>query len=272
MDSSTKLNLLDGSGRSSKRIIIMCGYPGSGKTTTAHRIRLALGDTYVVSRDYFRNPYRGSGSLDAFSYDDGEIVDRRFFAPIEDLLSSYTTLILDATFREYIKRQTAIQFAHKHGCQAFFIECICSYEVLISRLRQQICLGQKSFIRPPDEVLKFYIEHTHEPKDRLDGASFLRLDTEKNRVVKQFLQDQSCEFVKRLTEIFKQPFSASRLEPFTINSSQLSQPNKQSEPLNYFDPPKGYVNYHKGQRKDLKSVGIQKHIASWNGSEAPSFA
>jgi predicted kinase len=197
-----------------KKLILMCGLPGAGKTTTAHRIRQALDDAIVVSRDYIRN-HKKNGRLDDHS-SNGEItiVDQIYYADVEEYIFVYSTVILDATFKEYARRQKAFKFAQEHGCDIFLIECVCSYPILLQRLKRQVQLGYKKFNRPLEEQLKYYIKNMQEPQKQLDGVSFIQFDTEKNQVMVQSIQDHSNLFAKQLLEILKQPNDPSLLEPF----------------------------------------------------------
>jgi len=198
----------------------MCGLPGSGKTTTAHRIRQAVDDSIVISRDYFRIPYRGNGSLHEFSYKGGTIVDSIFFARAKDLLSIYSTVILDATFRLCEKRIEALNFANNQSCQFFIIECICSYDTLVQRLKRQILLGEKKFLKPLEEVVKYYIKDTQSQENKLNRANFIQFDTENNQILSS-ISDESCKFTKQLLKILKQPFDLSLVEPFSTTNCDL---------------------------------------------------
>jgi predicted kinase len=205
-----------------KRLIIMCGLPGAGKTTTAHRIRQAMKDAIVISRDHLRNPYRGNGCLHEYSNWQATIVDRRFFFQTEQLLFNHTTVILDATFLEYELRQAAFHIAQKHGCQFLVIECICSFQILLKRLTRQMLLGHKKFVKPPKEILKFYISNIQMPESEMNWTNFIKLDTENNQIILNSLQDHSCQFAKQLIKILEQPFDPSSFDPYCTTPIQES--------------------------------------------------
>ncbi|MCI0617127.1 ATP-binding protein [bacterium] len=219
---------------SQKKLILMCGLPGAGKTTTAHRIRQALGDAIVVSRDFIRNRYKLNGHID--EYPKGEItkIDEIFYADVKNILPNFSTVILDATFKESIQRQTAFDFALKHGCQLFLIECICSDPIRLKRLNKQRILGQKKFIKPLEELMEYYKKSMQEPQKQLEGLSFLQLDTENNHVESRSIQEQAFPFVKQLVEILERPFEPAMFESYSTNYIQDNTSEK--EAAEYFQP------------------------------------
>jgi adenylate kinase family enzyme len=192
----------------------MCGLPGAGKTTVAHKIRHALGDAIVISRDNFKNPPRAQESLYENTERVARLVDNRFYYASGEYLSVYSTIIMDATFREYVKRQSAFVFARQQGCQLYVIECICSEPVLKQRLQRQIYLGEKKFRKPLQDVLEFYKKSMQEPGTIFDWTSFLRFDTEKNEVVDKYLQVSPDQFGKQLIEILEHSYGLSSFESF----------------------------------------------------------
>ena len=190
----------------SKKIIIMTGCPGAGKTTTAHRIRFHREDTMVVSRDYFKSPGNWNGCLEKFSNGDAEEVDRKFYAYAKNQIDINSTVVLDATYRERAKRKVAIDFARGHGCRPIIIQCICSYEALVQRLQWQMITGEKKFITSIEGVLDYYIKNTERPTCELKNVSFLQFDTENNRVQAEALEYEDSEYMKQVIKILEQPF------------------------------------------------------------------
>jgi len=218
---------MDGPEKLPKRIIIMCGHPGSGKTTTAHRIRQAMDDAIVVSRDYFRNPYirdtfRWNGHLDEYSKVKAKKIDQIFYEDANQLLCTYNTVILDATFREWLAvQQASAFFEQKFSCCIFVIECVCSYQTLLQRLERQLKLGQKKFIKSPTDMLAYYIKSSETLDNQLlTKFNFIRFDTEKNLIVLQSLESNTGHFAKQLVAILEQPFNVSDFESFVTVPEQ----------------------------------------------------
>jgi predicted kinase len=195
------------SSSSPKRLIVMCGLPGAGKTTTAHRIRQALGDAIVFSRDFVRGKYK----------DDMETIDRIYYEDVENLLPFFSTIILDATFKKSGQRQFAFDFARKQGCQLFLIECICDNQTLLDRLQRQVQLGHKKFNGPLEKQLERYINSMQKLQKQLLEVNFIQLNTETNRVISRSLQDHSFHFANYLVEILERPFEPLVPESFVPN-------------------------------------------------------
>ncbi len=190
-----------------KKLIIMMGPPGSGKTTTAHRIRAAILGTMVVSRDYFRLPYKGECALEKYSNTEADELDKKFYNYASEQLSlDYSTVILDATFRERAKRKVALEFAKAHGGVPMIIECVCGYETLVERLTRQQQTGEKCFIKPPEDVVEYYLNNIQELNGELEFASYLQLDTEKNKMLSKSIFQDYKGHAKMITSILDEPF------------------------------------------------------------------
>jgi len=197
---------------SRKVLIIMMGYPGAGKTTTAHRLRRALSDTMVVSRDYFRLPYKRESSL-KYTKSENDYVDSKFYKFAEAQLSLYSVVVLDATFRERTKRLAALGLARKQFCEPFLILCRCSHEINLQRLQRQQLAGEKTFTIHPKGVLEYYTRSTENLKDgELEILNFIQLDTEKDHISKFSLKSSddnssTSSFASQITEILTKPFN-----------------------------------------------------------------
>ena len=114
-------------------IILLCGYPGVGKTTLANELAPLI-NAVVLSTDKVRkelivNP----------NYSDGEI---RLVYDILILFAKYIhdagiTCILDATFNEQKSREDIKKRLNLKDDQFKIIECICPEELIISRIQNR---------------------------------------------------------------------------------------------------------------------------------------
>lgn len=184
----------------------MMGCPGVGKTTTAHRIRLSIANSRVLSRDWFRKPDITDGSLNDYAHTNAATIDHKFYTGLKKQISKYNIVILDATFRERTKRKEVIDFAQRHRCHVLFIECVCSYEVQLERLNWQWSLGHKHFVTAPEEVLDYYINSAEAIENELNLTTVIQLDTENNQIILKSLQEHSWQLAEQLIKILEQPF------------------------------------------------------------------
>ena len=114
-------------------IILICGYPGVGKTTLANELAPLI-NAVVLSTDKIRkelivNP----------NYSDGEI---RLVYDILILFAKYLhnsgiNCILDATFNEQKSRDDIKKKLNLKDDRFKIIECICPEELIISRIQNR---------------------------------------------------------------------------------------------------------------------------------------
>ncbi|HEX7258169.1 MAG TPA: ATP-binding protein, partial [Nitrososphaeraceae archaeon] len=114
-------------------IILICGYPGVGKTTLANELAPLI-NAVVLSTDKIRkelivNP----------TYSDGEI---RLVYDILILFANYLhnsgiNCILDATFNEQKSRDDIKKRLNLSNDQFKIVECICPEELIISRIQNR---------------------------------------------------------------------------------------------------------------------------------------
>jgi predicted kinase len=211
----------------SKNLIVMVGGPGAGKTETAHRIRLSINNSKVISRDCFRKPDISHDNINDYARRSAAIIDRKFYSCIKRQITKYKTLILDATFRERNKREEIIDFAQLHGCCIFFVECICSKQAQLERLNWQCRLGRKKFIKSPAEILDYYNKSSETLDKEKDLATVLQFDTENDQVVFKSIQGHSRLFAEQLINILEQPLDHIFFKLFRIISFKRTYQSRQ---------------------------------------------
>ena len=114
-------------------IILICGYPGVGKTTLANElaplIKAVVLSTDKIRKEIIENP----------NYDEDE---KRLIYDILLLISKYIhnagiNCILDATFNEQKSRNDIKKRLKLTNEQFIIIECICPEEEIISRIQNR---------------------------------------------------------------------------------------------------------------------------------------
>ena len=114
-------------------IILICGYPGVGKTRVAHKLAPLI-NAVVLSTDKIRKEF-----IDKPSY--GEEEKRKIYK-IFILIAKYlhnanVNCILDATFYNQRSREDVKTRLNLRNDQYKIIGCICSEELFISRLKDR---------------------------------------------------------------------------------------------------------------------------------------
>ncbi|HEX5187559.1 MAG TPA: AAA family ATPase [Nitrososphaeraceae archaeon] len=135
-------------------IVLVCGYPGVGKTTIANELK-SLINGVVLSTDKIRKEL-----IDKPTYSEQE---KKLIYNVLILLAKYLhnagiNCILDATFnsqktRENIKKRLDLTYN-----QFKIIECICPEKIIISRLK-----NRKKGYSDADESIYKLIKAKYEP-------------------------------------------------------------------------------------------------------------
>ena len=114
-------------------IILICGYPGVGKTTVAHELAPLI-KAVVLSTDKIRKEL-----FDHPSYGDEEksTIYKIFILMAKYLHNANVNCILDATFYNHQSREDVKTKLNLRNDQYKIIECICPEELVISRLKER---------------------------------------------------------------------------------------------------------------------------------------
>jgi len=211
----------------SRRIIIMMGGPGTGKTETAHHIQLSINNSRVISRDCFRNPDISHDNINDYARRSAAAIDRKFYSSIKRQIAKFKTIILDATFRERRKREEIIEFAQRHSCHLFFVECVCSEQAQLERLIWQCRLGHKKFINSPEEILDYYKKSSEALHREIDFATVMQFDTENDQILFKSIQGHSRLFAEQLINILEQPLDHIFFKLFRIISFKRKYQSRQ---------------------------------------------
>ena len=115
-----------------KLLIIVCGLPGTGKSTVAkilaRRLDAQLLRTDVIRKELFRQPRYDAKNVDR--------VYRELFLRTRKA-GRTQNIILDATFSKKKHRQAALRVAKLLGLRFIMIETVCSVAVVHLRLEKR---------------------------------------------------------------------------------------------------------------------------------------
>ena len=145
-------------------LIIVCGLPGTGKSTVARHLSYDLGGevlrTDLIRRELFKdaNLEEVLKSNDPMRYDLERIFDRQESIPeeyqqkiwrqkemvyeellrrVEALLEKGANVILDGTFYKRKLREKIYSIARKLGVSVYLVECRCPEEAVKDRLKER---------------------------------------------------------------------------------------------------------------------------------------
>ncbi len=152
-------------------MVIVCGLPGSGKTTFAKKLSPSI-NAIVLSTDKIRKELIASPT-----YGKGE---RRLIYDVMILLAKYLydsgiNCILDATFN---REESRIEVKKKLGIpdkEFFVIECMCPENIIISRIKERKNDYSDANVEVYQKMKKIY-EPVQEKHITIDTT----LDPEKN--------------------------------------------------------------------------------------------
>lgn len=114
-------------------LIVVCGLPGTGKSTVANviakKVKGIVVNTDVIRKKLFLRP----------TYERWEkaLVYKVMFLVADYLLKIKRVCILDAVFPRKSQRKTAKEIAEKNNTKIYFVECVCNEDVIKERMKRR---------------------------------------------------------------------------------------------------------------------------------------
>ncbi|MGC9965217.1 MAG: AAA family ATPase [Syntrophobacteraceae bacterium] len=162
---------------------VLCGLPGTGKSTCALRLHEIFGMGLIRSDDVRKElpEYHARGGPASFGtgvyrLDMRGLVYGRLLSMAQEELKNGRSVILDATFSRQKWREEAVRLAQDLDANILFVECTCSRTAILDRLgrRRQGYDGQSD--ARPEHLPGFIAEF--ENLDELREDLYIRIDTE----------------------------------------------------------------------------------------------
>jgi len=114
-------------------LYIICGLPGTGKTTVARELVRMTGGVLLRTDDIRKKMFPSP----SYTPEEKQKVYETFLNEAESMISSGRDVILDATFSRKSQRDKALEIAKKAGKKSIVIEVVCDESIVAERLRRR---------------------------------------------------------------------------------------------------------------------------------------
>ena len=158
-------------------LIIICGLPGTGKTTVAKKIAIKTGGV-LLRTDVIRKTI----GKERYSQKEKQKVYEEMFKRAREFLREGKTVVLDATFAKKKNRKLAQEIAKEKNSPFWIIETVCDEKIVKERLSKRVedeseatfkqYLEHKKFFEPLIER-HFIIDTTQNIEKQLKNLSQL---------------------------------------------------------------------------------------------------
>ena len=122
-------------------IILVSGFPGSGKSYFAERFAARLGASYLNS-DRIRKEMSAAG---LYSFRDRLLVYKEMLRQTALVATSGKSVVVDATFYNHIIREMFINVAKAQSLQLFIIEVVADEDLIKERLKKPRKFSEADF-------------------------------------------------------------------------------------------------------------------------------
>jgi aminoglycoside phosphotransferase family enzyme/predicted kinase len=188
-------------------LVVVCGLPGSGKTTFARALAKEI-NALVLSSDELRKT--GFAKFGYSQKNKGKVY-QVMFEVTADLLRQHKNVILDATFYKKNLRNDAKKLAKAAKQNIYFVETVCQEKVLKKRIEKRF-KGKKSksdanykvfkIIQAQFNALKgkkFKVDMTSDFKENvMDIANKIRLNEADKKIISKINKNSFDEDAKKM--------------------------------------------------------------------------
>ena len=183
-------------------LILLCGLPGTGKTTVASKLERVLNYT-VVDQNQIRRQYGYKKMPKTF-----DPVLREIDRSIALNLNSDRGVIFDSVNRRTARRQQIYGIASCCNVRVVTLEIVCREGLAKERIAQRPG-GDGLLSDPNDPAIYDKLKNDSDPVDvdflypGQDHVSYIQFDTEDKKITKKVVMNGNCRFIDRLVKIIK---------------------------------------------------------------------
>lgn len=184
---------------------VFCGLPATGKSSLAQEVQSILDITWLQSDKIRRQELSQAPDITVYGQgiyrpESRDLIYQRLLEEAGKCLKSGRSVIVDATFSRNRWRKNALRIAHDCESDILFVECRCSEEQIVQRLRQREItqgLSDARLEHLPDMIREF------ESMETIEGQYRIAIDAQgsvsrcAHRIVAQGY-DRKCARIKQL--------------------------------------------------------------------------
>ncbi len=186
---------------------VFCGLPATGKSSLAQEIQSILDITWLQSDKIRRQELSQAPDITVYGQgiyrpESRDLIYRRLLEEAGTCLKSGRSVIVDATFSRSRWRENALQIARESESDILFVECRCSEDEIVHRLRQREItqgLSDARLQHLPDMIREFEPMETIREQYRITIDAQGAVSQTVHQIVSQGY-DRKCARIKQLVK------------------------------------------------------------------------